>query len=189
MPLSSKVSITSTGIHGYCWFASSDIEVGEKIWWKRADGAPNTDLFLTKAQIEAMEPAKREKFLNLVYQVDEDLFCGFDPDKPPIPEELVEDYINHSCDGNTCYESPDLLVARRRIAIGEEITYDYVQTECDEEFVLAENCLCGTALCRRKVTGNDWKSERLQKEYEGNFYPHVANKIKAWKQEQEKKEN
>ncbi len=186
MPLSSKVSITATGIHGFCWFAGEDISAGENIWWKRADGAPNTDLFLTRAQIAALDPVRHAKFTNLVYQVDDDLFCGFDPDVEPLKEELVEDYINHSCDGNTWYLNPDLLVARRDIKKGEEITYDYVLTEANPEWILAEKCLCGASNCRGKVTGNDWKIERLQAEYENHFFPHVNKLIQKSKLEEKK---
>ncbi len=37
-----------------------------------------------------------------------------------------------------CVQNPDLLVAMRDIKKGEEITYDYVQTECHPDFLLAE---------------------------------------------------
>ncbi len=76
----------------------------DRIWKKRAEGAPHTDLFVTMDEINSWPAAKREKFLTLCYQVDDNLHCGFDPDKEPIYEELIEDYINHSCDGNTWYE-------------------------------------------------------------------------------------
>ena len=173
MPLNPKVQISETGIHGFCWFAGDDIKEGEWIWKKREPNAPNTDLFLTRAQIAQMDSVKREKYLNLCYQVDEDLHCGFDPDKETIHEELIEDYINHSCNGNTWYESDELLIAKQDIKKGQEITYDYCLTKSDPDWILAPKCLCGSDNCRGLVTGNDWKNPILQEEYGQHFEPHV----------------
>jgi hypothetical protein len=52
-------------------------------------GAAHTDIFLTYEQINALSPDKKEKWLSLAYQVDDNLMCGFDPDKEPIYEELI----------------------------------------------------------------------------------------------------
>jgi hypothetical protein len=52
-------------------------------------GAPHTDVFLTYEQINALSEEKRTKWLSLAYQVDDNLMCGFDPDKEPLYEELI----------------------------------------------------------------------------------------------------
>ncbi|CAF1221890.1 unnamed protein product [Didymodactylos carnosus] len=186
MPLNPKVQIKSTGIHGHCWFAAADIKQDEHIWWKRPDDEKHTDIFLTRKEIDALPDDKRLKFLSLCYQVSDDLHCGFDPDLEPIQSELIEDYINHSCCGNTWYTNPDLLVASRYIKSGEEITYDYVMTEADPTWRLADKCLCGAENCRGNVTGNDWKIKELQEKLKGHFFPHVQKKIDdATKQDQQ----
>jgi len=65
--------------------------------------------------------------------------------------------INHSCDPNcgvllplgaTCLQ----VVARGPIAPGEELTIDYAMFEYAIEF-MPDDCLCGSPLCRRRVTG------------------------------------
>jgi len=52
----------------------------------------------------------------------------FDPDDPSdiygISGRNLLRYLNHSRPGNACFEGADLY-ARRRIAEGEEITFDY----------------------------------------------------------------
>jgi len=173
------VEVKSGGIHGHCWFAKSDIKAGEMVWKMRAKDAKHTDVWVNKKTIQSWSSAVQSKFLSLAYQVDDDLWCGFDPNVEPIHEELIEDYVNHSCGGNCWYESYDLLTAMRDISAGEEVCYDYVLTESDPEFVLADKCNCGTKLCRGKVTGNDWKLADLQSKYRGHFLPHVQKLITA----------
>jgi hypothetical protein len=65
----------------------------------------------------------------------------------------------------------------RDIKKGEEITYDYVLTEADPDWILADKCLCGAKNCRGQVTGNDWKIKELQQQYTNHFFPHVMKKI------------
>ena len=61
----------------------------------RCIGAPHTDVYLTYEQINALPADKKEKWLSLAYQVDSNLMCGFDPEREPLYEELIEDYVNH----------------------------------------------------------------------------------------------
>lgn len=172
MPLNPKVQISEAGIHGHCWFAKEEFKKGEWIWKQREEGAPHTDLFLTYEQIHALPADKKEKWLALAYQVDDNLMCGFDPDKEPIYEELIENYVNHSCDGNAWYNGAELLVAMRDIAAGEEICYDYALTEHHPDFHFPQ-CLCKKANCRGEITGSDWKLPELQAKYGRHFLPHV----------------
>jgi hypothetical protein len=67
-------------------------------------------------------------------------------------------WINHSCDPNAGVETgvlPDgavwaKIVARRAIAAGEEIAYDYAFPAH-----LAEPCRCGAAFCRGMIIDED----------------------------------
>lgn len=66
--------------------------------------------------------------------------------------------VNHSCDPNCGIRvndrgAPD-LIARRRIAAGEEVTFDYAMRNHSIEH-FPSRCRCGTELCRGFVTG--WK--------------------------------
>jgi hypothetical protein len=67
------------------------------------------------------------------------------------------------------------MIAMRDIKKGEEICYDYALTEAHEHFQI--NCLCGRALCRKNVTGNDWKLPQLQEKYGRHFMPHILDMI------------
>ncbi|MCU0492350.1 MAG: SET domain-containing protein [Chloroflexaceae bacterium] len=62
--------------------------------------------------------------------------------------------FNHSCEANVGIRGQVVLVARRPIAIGEELTFDYDTTE-----VMAEpfTCRCGARLCRGIIDGSGWR--------------------------------
>ncbi len=73
--------------------------------------------------------------------------------------------VNHSCDPNCGVRpNPDVdgfdFVARRPIAAGEEITFDYAMRNYAIEH-FPPVCRCGTQLCRGRVTGwRDLPDER-----------------------------
>ena len=90
---------------------------------------------------------------------------------------------------NTWYLSSDLLVARRNINKGEEITYDYCLTESNPDWILAPKCLCKSDNCRGLVTGNDWKIKELQIRYANHFFPHILKKIQALNSSHDNKKN
>lgn len=65
--------------------------------------------------------------------------------------------INHSCEPNCGVYLPAgaerlEVVARRPLAPGEEVTIDYAMFEYAVEF-MPERCLCGSPVCRGRVTG------------------------------------
>lgn len=70
----------------------------------------------------------------------------------------------------------------RPIGPGEEVTIDYAM--CDgspyDEFA----CACGSARCRGRVTGNDWRDPALWERYAGHFSPYLQRRIAALKQAQ-----
>jgi hypothetical protein len=77
------------------------------------------------------------------------------PEKFDFNRLSIEWYLNHSCDGNVGFNEDGDFVARRRIAKGEELTYDYGLAESNPRFRM--DCLCGSSNCRGVITGNDWK--------------------------------
>lgn len=187
MVLSPKVVVKEGGIHGYCWFAGEDIKAGEMIWSARSlpgstNEAPYLSFYQSWDQIQLMPEKTRIAFLDLAYQVSDTQWLGIDPAAPAGPHLVAlqqELYINHSCDGNVWHQSDSLLVARRDIAMGEELCYDYALTESDETWILAERCLCGARDCRVRVCGSDWRLPSLQAKYGRHFLSYILAKIDA----------
>lgn len=84
---------------------------------------------------------------------------------------------NHSCDPNTWMNDEVTITARRDIAAGEELTIDYAMFVIDDAYVLPGECQCGSQLCRKIITGNDWQRKDLRKRYQGHFNPYLNKKI------------
>jgi len=77
-----------------------------------------------------------------------------------------ERFINHSCDPNTYVKTIDgvrWVIARRPIAPGEEITFDYsINSSGDTVWT----CHCGSPRCRRQVHSDFFHlPPDLQREY------------------------
>jgi len=111
-----------------------------------------------------------DKGLDHMIQVDDDLFFAA-TDKSEIEE---ADLFNHSCNPNCGIKDKLKIVAMRDIEVGEEVTIDYAMME-SSEYSFA--CHCGSANCRKVVTGNDWKIPQLQKRYAGYFSEYLEKKI------------
>ena len=102
-------------------------------------------------------------------QIDEELYLAGDP---PFDD---ADYVNHSCDPNCGIIGSVLLVTMRDVAAGEELCFDYAMTDTDDYDEFA--CSCGTATCRRVVSGADWKDPELRDRYRGWFSAYIARRI------------
>lgn len=64
----------------------------------------------------------------------------------------VDDYFNHSCDPNAYLDFQRLqFVARRSIAAGEELSFNYLTSEWD--MAAPFTCGCGTAACVGEIRG------------------------------------
>ncbi len=121
--------------------------------------------------VGAKEAKKAGEDGKLVMQWDDNLFS-------------VEDrgegsgyFVNHSCEPNLYMQGAYALIAMRDIAKGEELTADYAIWEADEYYVSKWDCNCGSANCRKKLTGKDWKLLELQERYKGHFSPLINNRI------------
>lgn len=106
-------------------------------------------------------------------QVEEGLYlASFSADEPP-------DFINHSCEPNAGLDGQIALVALHRIHPGEEVTIDYAM--CDGSPYDEFECACGSAICRGRVTGEDWRNPELWERYAGHFSPYLERRIRALK--------
>lgn len=108
-------------------------------------------------------------------QVEEGLYlASLGPDEGP-------DFINHSCEPNAGLDGQITIVALTRIQAGEEVTIDYAM--CDGSPYDEFDCACGSALCRGRVTGDDWRNPALWERYAGHFSPYLERRIRALKRQ------
>lgn len=121
-----KIYIKSSTQHGKGVFAKSAINAGEAI-------ITFSGPLLKRAQV-------REGDYHL--QIGEDLYLG--------ASGCADDYVNHSCMPNAGFNDGLVLVARRAIVPGEEITWDY-SSAIDEADFPGFRCCCGSAVCRGTV--------------------------------------
>ena len=160
---SSKIEIRSSPLQGRGMFAKEFIKAGETVIIWGGD-------YVTKE--EAMKAKNQDG--KVVMQLDEDLFTV---------EERGNDltyFINHSCDPNVWMKNAFTLIARRDIKHGEELTADYIIWEADENYVAKWDCTCGSPLCRKKITGKDWRLLELQKRYKNHFTPLLNKRIQKF---------
>jgi hypothetical protein len=157
--LDPRVVVRPSSIHGRGLFASRPIRAGEVLL--RLGGATLSDADV-RQQIE-----RGERYDGLV--LDEDLNLRIMPaDWPGI-------YGNHSCDPNIWLTAPVDLAARRDIGNGEEIVSDYATYTMATGWSL--DCACGSDVCRKTVTGDDWRRPDLQRRYAGHFARPIKRRI------------
>ena len=87
-------------------------------------------------------------------------------------------FINHSCDPNVGFLGEVIYVAMRDIEAGEELCHDYSMERSDDYFL---DCHCGSASCRGKISGDDWKLTELQERYGERFSSYLLKKIRQLK--------
>jgi hypothetical protein len=117
--------------------------------------------------MESLPPDRRSRSI----QIDDELFLV--SAEQPEPGDMV----NHSCDPTCGLRGEIVVVTRRDLGPGEELTFDYAMSDGTDydEF----ECHCGTARCRGTVTGHDWRLPELQQRYAGYFSPYLAARIAA----------
>lgn len=128
--------------------------------------------------VKEVQARRAEKNGKAIQQIDEDLWDVFDyktrNDDPSYNH-------NHSCDPNTWMKDEVTIIARRKIKPGEELTIDYTVFVLNINYKMPGECKCGSKLCRKIITGNDWKNKSLQKKYENHFSPLINKLIKRKK--------
>ena len=124
----------------------------------------------TKADIEVGKANERT-----LAQIGEDLWMGSPADR--LETEEKDWFINHSCDPNLWMQDEVTLAARRDITAGEEVTMDYAMHFADPNWKMKNLCECSSPLCRKSITGKDWKLKELQDRYGSHFSPLINRLI------------
>lgn len=159
--LSPKAAVKESAIHGRGLFAVAPIAKGEIVCVKGGYIFNRQTLLSLPAWYRAAE-----------IQIADDLFIG------PASEAEREGsmiFSNHSCEPNLGVQGQIVFVAMRDIEAGEELTHDWAMTDDDDGEM---ECRCGSARCRRIVTGRDWQRTDLQERYAGYFSAYLTEKIK-----------
>lgn len=157
---SPKTEIKESPIHGKGLFAKDPIAEGEIV-------AIKGGRILSKPEWETLEP----ELGSAEIQISDQFFIA------PANKYEREGgmlYTNHSCDPNIGIQGQIVFVAIRDIARGEELSHDWATTD-DLDYEI--DCNCGSAKCRKKITGKDWIKMELQEKYKGFFSWHIQRKI------------
>lgn len=160
--LSPKTEPRSSQIHGTGLFANVAIAAGEIVAVKGGH-------ILTGAEWRKLEPLLGPAEI----QIGEDLFIAPTSDSE---REGCMVYSNHSCEPNIAIQGQIVFVAMRDISPGEELTHDWATTD-DLDYKM--ECHCGSASCRKIITGKDWMKPELRKKYAGWFSWHIQRKLDA----------
>ena len=142
--LTPKAALLESSLGGRGLFATEAIPRHEliAIWGNR---------IMTTAEMWALP----EHLQDFPVQMWFDMFVG------PMADEEIEpvDYMNHSCEPNCGVRGSVVVVARRDIDVGEELTFDYGTTDTDRWTL---ECGCGAGSCRGRMTGEDWRNPDFQ---------------------------
>lgn len=160
-----RIKIESSPISGLGIYATKPIKKGELllIW---GGYLINQSQITNKDINETVVPVEERNKNELIY-----LKASDEEENNPDPA----NFINHSCDPNAWLSDAITWIARRDIRKGEEITGDYATFTIDKWGI---NCRCGENICRKIVTGGDWKLPELQKRYKRHFTPVIEMKVK-----------
>lgn len=167
--LHKNINASSSPLGGRGLRAVATIPKGEVTW--RAE--PEWDgggARYSIAEISSWPEERQAAFYLHSYQVSDTEWIGGNEDDD------ISLLMNHSCDPNTWFVSDSEMVARRDILPGEEITYDYATSQTtDTEF----QCRCGSAGCRGRVTGQEYKEAWFRERYMGHTLKYIEEKILA----------
>lgn len=121
---------------------------------------------------EALDAALQHANVDGFLQISADSYMG--------PSGGLDDFVNHSCDPNCglrFIRSRIVLTAIRRIAVNEEITFDYASTQ--NAYPYRFLCACGSPACRRDIGDFDDMPDPLKRKYHkhGVLAPYLTQKL------------
>jgi hypothetical protein len=147
------------------------------------DAAHGSGVFATRdiargARILSIEGRLQDHPTRYSIQLGESMHIEASSDLAPLEmrERHPWRFLNHACDPNARVQGR-LLIARRPIRAGEQVTFDYTTTELD----MAEpfECGCGAKSCVGLVRGFAHLSREEQLARAGRLAPHVKARAKA----------
>lgn len=156
--ISPKIRIGQSKIHGMGMFAKTIIRPGEIVFIKGGHILMRNEIFSSET-------------IGSYLPIDDDIFLAA---RSMDEEPLIKLFVNHSCDPNCGLRGEITFIAMREINPGEELTIDYAMIDNEKyEFI----CTCGSDICRKIITGFDWKNPELQKKYFDYFARYLQEKF------------
>jgi hypothetical protein len=159
--ISPKATVRPSRIHGRGLFAVEGIAKGELVAIKGGYVFERATLAEVESRLGPAELSVADGF-----------FIG------PVAAEEREGgmiFSNHSCDPNIGVKGQIVFVAMRDIQPEEELTHDWAMTDDDTHEM---DCRCGVPICRKVVTGQDWRRHDLQEKYRGYMSWYLEEKIR-----------
>jgi hypothetical protein len=159
-----KLKVGKSRIHGEGVFANEKILQGEKLMEFGGDMVSRKKAFSDDYKECSVWPVSSDHYLS--------------SPTSDTGEDLLDEYLNHSCNANAWLVDKVTLVAKRDIDPGEEITLDQGTWNFDDAYYVdnQEPCTCGAINCRHILTENDWKLSDVQERYKNHFHP-MAQKM------------
>jgi SET domain-containing protein len=84
--------------------------------------------------------------------------------------------LNHSCSPNVGVQGQVVVLTRRKIEAGEELTFEYETTDISPA---PFTCQCGSPECRGRIDGTAWRSPAFQQNHAGWCSWYVTRQILA----------
>jgi uncharacterized protein len=159
--ISPKAHVRTSPIHGRGLFAKRSIRKGEIVAIKGGH-------VLDARALARVKPRIAWSYI----QIDDGFFLGAARAAEVRRNKI---WLNHSCHPNVGIRGQSVFVAMRAVRGGEELTYDWAMEEDGRDRTL---CACGSARCRKVLTGRDWRKPQLQRRYAGYFSAYLAEKIR-----------
>ena len=188
-------------IHGKGLVASAKVYKGEVVWFDPAskpeivdDETAAEDDLVAIADIQADPNPFNKMVHHFTVQVSDTHYEGFEGARTIEEIKIIVNndasfFMNHSCDPNCWFSvaNSSIMVARRDIEPGEEITFDYGLQESanfpwfdDGAFA----CGCGAKRCRGRLRPTDWMRLCDEQWYPDDaFAPYLKDKLKGRRQQ------
>jgi len=156
-------------------YATAPIRAGELIYKPSHHDPSPTTAKVSAAEMANWTPKQLAFYDKYAWQVGPDLFVG-----PTCKDAIKKDYnyfLNHSCDPTTWFQGEEVLIARRDISVGEELTFDYGSSETQPSVCMVKGCLCGSQICRKRISPWDYRLPSLRQRYGDHFMPYILEKM------------
>ena len=158
-----RLTVHSSRIHGCGLFACAPIAQGEIV-------------IIWGGELFTLEDVQSGRAAEHSYAaIREGIFLGHPAELGNTPD----DFMNHSCDPNLWMIGETTWAARRDIRPGEEVTGDCAMYwGPDGDGSMRWDCHCGSALCRKAFTTDDWRRPDLHARYGDHFAPYINERIR-----------